>query len=271
MRLSIAIAVLFFCTTASAFVLYKSKNDPFKELHWETDSADVVIDSTAPQEIVIDVAAQVCEDGFQIWSNLVCGEPATLFNFYFQGFVSGKVVGFDEEPGAENENLIIWVQSLGLWRHGPGVLALTSLTYDTNTGEIVDGDLEFNDAEFIFSLNPSASQVDLLNTAAHEAGHFLGIDHSTKPSATMFGKAPLGEIKKRDLHSDDIDGYCALYGPGGLFPFKDKGVRSESCSATTKRGASTGALWLVFGCLLGLSVGRARLPRRRKRSRAPAR
>lgn len=51
---------------------------------------------------------------------------------------------------------------------------------------------------------------DLLTVAIHEAGHALGLQHSTVGSAVMW---PTYEGERRVLTQDDIDGIQAIYGP----------------------------------------------------------
>ena len=53
-------------------------------------------------------------------------------------------------------------------------------------------------------------EIDLLNTVTHEAGHFLGLGHTSVDGATMAAYGQTGDIDKRTLEPDDEDGYCAL-------------------------------------------------------------
>jgi len=52
---------------------------------------------------------------------------------------------------------------------------------------------------------------DLQNTLTHEAGHFIGLAHSTVPGATMNPTTHPGETAKRTLSADDVAGVCAVY------------------------------------------------------------
>jgi hypothetical protein len=92
-------------------------------------------------------------------------------------------------------------------------LALTLLWHDVNTGEILDVDMELNTGAGRFA-NCDAScgrdMMDLENTITHEAGHVLGLGHSTVDDSTMEEAASDGEIKKRSLEPDDLAGYCSL-------------------------------------------------------------
>jgi uncharacterized protein (TIGR03382 family) len=67
--------------------------------------------------------------------------------------------------------------------------------------------------------------IDLQNTLTHEAGHFLGLAHpceiaqgSCTPemaATTMYPATTPGDLEKRSLSQDDIDGVCAIYPSSG--------------------------------------------------------
>ena len=64
-----------------------------------------------------------------------------------------------------------------------------------------------------------------------EEGHFLGLDHSSQPSAVMYASYPGG--LKRTLTSDDIAGVCFLYPTGVAVP--DAGVTTHAVACSTGR------------------------------------
>ena len=232
-------------------------------LRWYTDHAEVVFDATPPGEIGSAEAMTTLQDSFLAWSALSCGGEVYPYHFTFSGPVEGFSIGYVKN--GVNQNLVKWVSSAADWEHGPGVLALTSLTFDTVTGEVVDGDLELNDGQYRFSLNPASDEVDLKNTAVHEAGHFLGLDHSKNKLATMYDKAPLGETDKRDLISDDVKGYCALYGPGApdriIVPGGSVTSSSGGCQLDPRGGGQPLAGVALLLMLLLTSLTSARLRR----------
>ena len=103
-----------------------------------------------------------------------------------------------------------WINPDAPWR-AEEYIALTSVFFDTETGEIFDADIEVN-AEF-FELTTTSDNVrtDIQNALAHEVGHLLGLDHSELTDATMYRSARDGETSKRDLSEDDIAGIISIY------------------------------------------------------------
>lgn len=112
------------------------------------------------------------------------------------------------------------------WDHSDGTIALTTLTFSTRTGLILDADIEFNSATYLFTTissppcepgreAPTCVAYDLQNTATHEIGHVVGFDHVDEPSSTMAPTAPVGETSKRILDLGTADGFCSTYPAGG--------------------------------------------------------
>ncbi len=144
------------------------------------------------------------------------------------------------------------------------IIALTTASYRPSTGEIFDADMELNgwdgtssgtsstEGQYFTCIDPSPPglincvslpagsncctargaagciDMDVQNTATHEAGHFLGLAHPCElnvdpmctahpeidRSVTMYPSASPGETSKRTLEADDINGICAIYPAG---------------------------------------------------------
>jgi len=73
------------------------------------------------------------------------------------------------------------------------------------------GNCHFDDAETWADDNATGSQVRLLETAIHEIGHGLGLDHSAERDAVMYPSYDPGR-RKLQLGQDDINGVQQLYG-----------------------------------------------------------
>jgi hypothetical protein len=246
----------------------------------------------------------------------------TSFRFVDGGDSTSTTLGFDQTSGAHNENLVVFrsglcsdqtdalctsppvdptthlpdlgacVAKTNCWEHdsttGNGsVIALTSVVYHPDTGEIVDADMELHD----LSSSPTASgfyftcpgppalpcsavgqsgcvDTDIGNTVTHEAGHMLGLDHcvpnGTGPSAcpvtqglfpVMAPTATTGDTDKRILKPDDIDAVCSIY------PVASSGSGSSGGGGCGYGTATAGGL-----AVLGLFLA-ALWPRRRSGAR----
>jgi hypothetical protein len=113
----------------------------------------------------------------------------------------------------------IWFNST--WRpdalHRAGTIAITIVSFDRRSGEILDADVELNQRTednpngFTFSIGaPSAENADLPTILTHEFGHALGLGHSDQDRAVMWPTAGMGE-RRLTLNADDIEGVCDIY------------------------------------------------------------
>ncbi len=143
----------------------------------------------------------------------------------------------------------------------PGVLAQTTMVYDTVNAVWFDMDMEFADypAGVGWNLDPNPScdvvsdpltnGVSFLLVATHELGHALGLGHDpigTEPPgspwfvATMNpaypGGGPVGDENIIEVHADDRRGVRYLY-PGPPESMTDL-ANSNFCAASTVVGAS---------------------------------
>lgn len=99
---------------------------------------------------------------------------------------------------------------------GSGVLAATFLTSDAS-GNLVDVDIVFSrDVAFSTSGTVDAGSYDLESVATHEAGHFLGLEHSGLARATMVPFSDRGEGQQRTPSEDDRIGASLLYPEDGF-------------------------------------------------------
>jgi hypothetical protein len=175
---------------------------------WLPDEADPL------PGIPADQYGTVVRGAFARWSAVDCGSGQPSIDARFGGELALEcaLTGYDQDA-LENVNTVSVVDEN--WPHPRALreLALTTLTFDVNTGEILDADIELNAAQREFSLGDTAVSNDLDGTLTHEAGHVLGLAHSADLDATMFAKARTGSTNLRTLEADDIAGICSIYPP----------------------------------------------------------
>jgi hypothetical protein len=95
------------------------------------------------------------------------------------------------------------------WPFGDDALAMTSAWSDRD-GNLLAFDIQVSPtARWTTDGDPQA--YDLEAALTHEVGHALGIEHSTRPAATMFATQGPGEAWRRALHPDDEAAASFLY------------------------------------------------------------
>ena len=95
-----------------------------------------------------------------------------------------------------------------------GYAAAETYTYWDGSGNMLDSDIVFHEASYVFFTGTSGCSGNgeyLEDVGTHEFGHMLGMAHSTDPTATMYPYNNYCGIDWRYLAQDDIDGIQALY------------------------------------------------------------
>lgn len=112
------------------------------------------------------------------------------------------------------------------WDHAPQAAGVTTATYSTRTGELIDADVELNGADFLFTTVDSPAcpdgapattcvSTDIQATLTHEIGHVVGLDHVSDERSLMFPTASPGELAMRVIDSSSACFVCETY-PKGL-------------------------------------------------------
>jgi predicted Zn-dependent protease len=219
-------------------------------LWWKERTVEIHLNNACSRDTALAACQNAVWTTFERWNEPICSD----FRFIAAGITDRDDVGFDQNNWNDNINLVVWRETT--WGHDPQAIAITTTTYDTLTGEVVDSDIELNGRDYTFSTAESDEVlVDIANTLAHEAGHTVGLDHSSDPNASMYGYAPPGEIRKRDLSQDDIDGLCHVYPYDRDLPpcegFEPPGGNGGCSAAGARSGAAGGSLaglglWLLW-------------------------
>ena len=253
--------------------------------HWASGclSFSMQAEGSPLQGISVEAALDVAHDAFSLWTEAKCHAGGTPpLTFQARGEVECHVPEFNCNPADPNANVIMF-QDEG-WTHSPAALAVTCVTLNLRTGEILDADMEINTTPpyWDFSLPGGSTGADLHTVITHEAGHFVGLDHSTLTGAVMYESYD-DTVLLSSLSDDDIAGVCSIYpgtgsdpecaslplpddtscvGESACVPMKKE---SEGCSCSVAERSTGPGMW--FGLLAGLGCLRRT---RRKARRAPA-
>jgi hypothetical protein len=197
------------------------------KLFWPTSCVSYAMNEQGTQDLDPVDARDIIRKTFQAWTEVPCpaGGNASM-TFEERDPVSCKKSEYNKE--APNLNVVLFQDDDWKYRGIDGTLAKTSVTYNDETGEIYDADIEVNAANNTVTIsdNPAKIEYDLQAILTHEVGHFIGIAHSAESSAVMFASYSPGSISQRKLSPDDIDAVCAIYPP-------NSGV---ACNSTPRGG-----------------------------------
>jgi hypothetical protein len=194
------------------------------------------------------------------------------------------VVGTDSCAGSSNAHAC--AAKFNCWNddYGTSTIGLTTTSFDRFTGEILDADIELfawdgalpafghyftcADSPPACTAYPGCSNVDLAAVVTHEAGHMLGLDHVCDASfVAPYDLCPSGEpaievmapqtgnIARRALAADDIEGVCTIYPAGRATLTCAPPAPPESgggCSSTAGAGVWTALAAAALSRLLAI-------------------
>ncbi|MDI7269468.1 MAG: matrixin family metalloprotease, partial [Myxococcota bacterium] len=146
-------------------------------------------------DLGIDVSERETRAGFNNWENVGCA----YITFGFQGRTSRRA------ESSRGMNVMSWTESG--WRHESYTLAVTQNWF--GRGTIEESDIECNGTTVTWNTTGGRG-IDTQSIMTHEAGHFLGLGHTSVRGATMYASYS-GGTAERSLDADDIEGVCFLY------------------------------------------------------------
>lgn len=198
-------------------------------VYWPKPRVTYSVQLDASSQVSFETIRTTLRRSFDTWLNVDCGGGKhPRFEAIEADPVECHLHEYNKDRG--NANIVLFHDDVWPYGDHDGRLALTTVSYNTETGEIYDADMEINSAHANFTTSDLITDIDLLSVVTHEAGHFLGLAHSPDTSATMFASYKAGSRDQRDLTDDDIAGICATHPPGEI---------AEDCDPTPRHGFST--------------------------------
>ncbi len=242
-RISAAVALVAALAETSSAQAYELKHAPGGALvRWRHTTVAWTIDRTVKE---VPGAEDAIRSALEAWS-MRGGGPALV------------VAATDAalEPGFDGKSAIFYAKD-GFAPAG-AALAVTLLSFDDRTGEVLEADIVLNGRYPIGVIDaagpatdPGADTYDVGRIIAHEMGHALGLsDELTRPDALMYPYVARARAFTTTPESDDLAGLATLY--------------SNSAESGARHGANaSGGGHRGCGGAVGAAIGAAIGPRGR--------
>jgi len=197
---------------------------------WKSSCVGFAVNDLGTAQLDFTQTKNIILKSFSQWTNVACpGGGTASFSFAPMADVPCHRSSYDKT--GPNVNVVLFQDSDWTYKGIDGTLAKTAVTFDHDTGEILDADIEVNAAFNALTItdDPAKVKYDLESIITHESGHFLGLAHTSDSSAVMYATYNPGEMSLRKLTPDDIAGICDAYPPG----------RAAACDSTPHGGLTT--------------------------------
>ncbi len=232
-------------------------------IHWPADDIAIELDPSLTDAFpdALDGAAMAALG----WTDADCGPVLHV-----------ALAATSSAPAVDGRNVIYFAPD-GYAPAGDA-LAVTLVSYDDTTGEIVDADIVIN-GRYRFAVLPESARApagttpisnepgavsvgttsvapmppfDLVHVLAHETGHVLGLgDTTTEAVDVMFLYSSPGDASRRAPTADDAAGVAFLYAA-------DAASSGQSCAVHASPGRASGAPGFVLALCLSFALLRRR-------------
>ncbi|MET0385724.1 MAG: matrixin family metalloprotease [Polyangiales bacterium] len=252
LALTFAAAGLVWLSSSPAHAYTINTTEVGKPIRWAVDAVRLQVDPEFEAFLADGEARSALTMSFDAWRGLP-RVPDLLIQ-------PGKPESLGHHDGRTTNGVYL----LRDWPYEASKLAVTIVTYEMDTGRLLDSDIVVNgQARFALldePVQPGAAEYDLAGVLAHEAGHVLGLGESDSgQDATMWPYAKPDDTDKRTLAADDEDGAIDSY-------LSAPPSAASGCGPSTVGGRASGRHGLALGVwmlalVVWLRLGRGRRAR----------
>jgi hypothetical protein len=218
---------------------------------WSSACVSYDLQRSGTRQIALNTVSGIVAAAFAKWTGTTCatdgsGASRVSIDVRDLGPVDCNKVQYNTDQ--PNQHVILFHDDVWPYDDANNTLGLTTVTFDPDSGEIYDADMEINATVPLSVGDPvPPTGYDFDSIVTHEAGHFLGMAHSGDDRATMFAHYSPGTSTMRVLTDDDVKGVCNIYPPGGArsvdpsIPGANKAglIGEAACDPTPRHGYST--------------------------------
>jgi hypothetical protein len=184
-------------------------------LFWKRQCIEISVMDPGPDVASLSDTKAVVGRAFGAWLGVQCGGAPLALEIKESAEAAQCTTPQYNTHGA-NANSIVFISDWQKYEAtASDAFGETFVFFNPDTGSIYDADTLINTSLAPLTICGDSCPpgvADMQNVLTHEAGHFFGLGHSDQKDATMYPDAPLGQVSKRTLASDDSAGICAIYG-----------------------------------------------------------
>lgn len=246
-----ALVAGFLCAASSSAHAYTiNTTEVGKRIRWSTDTVTLQMDAEFERYLGPGEAYAALAMGFDAWRGLP-RVPDMVIR-------PGTPTSIGHHDGGPTNAIYL----LRDWPYESAKLAVTIVTYEMDTGRLLDADIVVNGKANFGLLDeppaPGKLSYDLAAVLTHEAGHVLGLGESNSgQDATMWPYAKPDDVDKRSLAQDDEDGAIDSYQSAPP-------PAASGCGPNTVGGRASSRNGFVLGLWMMAVLSVARVSRRRK-------
>ncbi|HKY36990.1 MAG TPA: hypothetical protein VJN18_13685, partial [Polyangiaceae bacterium] len=144
-------------------------------LFWPSNCITLSVqqDGSPAQGISYDAALEVLSDAIATWSRVECeggGSPSIRAELS----EAVECAASESNPDGMNANILVFRDESWPYVGAVDAYGYTRLRFGTETGQLLDADIEINAEMDPFSVGDPVTDVDLASVVTHEVGHLLG-------------------------------------------------------------------------------------------------